>query len=175
MTRNDHSIDFASEAEFMAHAQALEQELSERYKEIADSLEVHNNPAVAELFHRLADRGESHAGKLIRAAQDIKLPQIPPWEYRWLNQGGPENCMQDAHYQMTPTQALQLAMRIERCAYNFYSLTAEGSSDPQILKLAIEMLNSKQGHLQVICEWLQKTSDLESTAPEDLDPPHMPE
>ena len=83
--------------------------------------------------------------------------------------------MQDTHYQMTPNQALQLAMRIERCAYDFYALTAQGTTDANLKRLAEDMLSSKQHHLALIEALLQKASDEPISKPEDFDPPHMPE
>ncbi len=169
------SIDFSSEGEFLAHAEALEQELADRYVDMADSMRVHNNPTVAELFDRLADFGNTQAGELIRYTKGIELPQVAPWEYQWLKLDGPESCMQETHYLMTETQALQLAMRLERCAYDFYSLTAEQSADAKTLKIAVEMLHSKQKHLELMRDWLKRTSAELPNPPEDLDPPHIPE
>ncbi|MEN8177379.1 MAG: ferritin family protein [Pseudomonadota bacterium] len=171
----DKSISFTSEAEFLVNAQALEQELAERYQEMADSMQVHNNLEVAGLFRKLGNYSETHAGELIHSANGLDLPQVPPWEYQWLTLDGPENCMQHTNYLMTPSQALQLAMRIERCAYDFYSQTAEETSDSNIRKLAVDMLTSKQKHLEQVSEWLLKASEQQPKTPEDLDPPHMPE
>ena len=40
--------------ELLAYSLAIEQEAAERYAELADQMEVHNNHEVAELFHKLA-------------------------------------------------------------------------------------------------------------------------
>jgi hypothetical protein len=169
------AIRFSSEAEFLVHAQALEQELAERYAEIADSMEVHNNTAVAQLFRELADYGETRAGKLIRYSQGMDLPQVPPWEYQWLSIDGAENGMQRLHYLMTSCQALKLALRIEQGACTFYLRTAEDAPDTRVKSLAVEMLASKQKHLGLLREWLRREEETHVMAPEDLDPPHMPE
>ena len=171
----DKSINFSSQAEFLAHAQALEQELANNYAQMADSFDVHNNPAVARLFHQLADHEETNAGKLIRLAQGMELPKIPPWQYLWLAQDGPENCMQETNYLMTPSQALQLAIRIENCAITFYTQTTQGTSDPNVIDLARDMLSCKLKHLTLLQDWLRKASENHPEAKMDLDPPHMPE
>jgi rubrerythrin len=170
-------IRFSSREEFLAHAHALEQELAERYGEMADSMQVHNNPAVAQLFRELADRGEEHAAELIGRAQGMDLPQIPPWEYQWLglDMPGPEDCMQQLHYQMTSSQALQLALRIEQCAGTFYQRSLQDSTDAEIKGLAREMLGSKQKHLRLLLDWQSREAAVQVEAQEDLDPPHMPE
>ncbi len=169
------SINFTSDAEFLAHAHALEQELTERYQEMADSMEVHNNLDAAKLFRQLADLGKSHAGELIQRAKGLELPQVPPWKYHWLRQDGPDSCMQDAHYLMAPSEALQLALRIERCAFDFYTHSVEGSSGKSVIGLAAEMLTGKQRHLEILRGWLDKELELHPGTPEDLDPPHIPE
>ncbi|MGD8588113.1 MAG: ferritin family protein [Chromatiales bacterium] len=176
MNRQDLII-FSSQEEFLAHAHALEQELAERYGEMADSMQVHNNPAVAQLFRELADTAESYAGKLIHQARGRALPQVPPWEYQWLgiDRLGPEDCMQQLHYQMTPYQALQLALRIEQCACTFYQRSAEDATDLEIKSLAREMLDSKQKQLALLRNCQYREEAVQVAAPEDLDPPHMPE
>ena len=169
-------ISFSSREEFLAHAHALEQELAERYAEMADSMQVHNNPAVAKLFRELADTGESRAGKLIRQVQDMELPQVPPWEYQWLDIDalGYEACLQQLHYLMTPYQALQLALRIEQCACTFYRRSSEDAVDPDIQDLARELFVGKQRHLALLQEWGRRQA-VQAKSPDDLDPPHMPE
>ena len=164
--KQGQSIHFISLEEFLVHAHALEQELTERYQEMADSLEVHNNLAVAELFHKLADYGATHAGALIQQANSQNLPQAAPWEYQWLTQNGLEACMQDTHYQMTSSEALRLALRIEHCALTFYTQTTDDSSALGI---------NKQQHLKLLQEWLDEESEPQPGPAEDLDPPHIPE
>ena len=170
-------ISFSSPEEFLSHAYALEQELAERYGEMADSMEVHNNPEVARLFRELADSGESRAAKLIRQARGMELPQVPPWEFQWLRLETPglEDGMQQLHYLMTPYQALQLAIRIEQCACTFYQRSSEDATDTDIEGLALEMLAGKQKHLAVLQAWRSREEESHVMTPEDLDPPHMPE
>ncbi len=158
------------------HAQALEQELAERYAEMADSMEVHNNTAAAQLFRELADYGESRAGELIRQAQGMELPQVPPWEYQWLvSIDGTENGMQQLHYLMTTCEALRLALQIEQGTCDFYLRATEDASDSSVMSLAAEMLASKRKHLGLLQEWLRQELANHVPEPEDLDPPHMPE
>jgi len=49
MSNTEHQP-IASVPEFLAHALELEAESHERYRELAECMEVHNNPEVAELF-----------------------------------------------------------------------------------------------------------------------------
>ena len=176
MNRPD-GFNFSSLAEFVAHAQALEQELAERYAEMADCMEVHNNLVVARLFRELADYGKSRADVLMRVMQGREVPQVSPWEYRWLELEtvGAADGMQQLHYLMTPCHALQLALRIERGTRSFYLRTVEDVKDNQVQELATKMLVDLRHHLALLQAWLRREQACFTMTPEDLDPPHMPE
>ena len=77
--------------EFLAHARALENESVDRYEELADVMEVHNNPEVAELFSKLAGYGRQHAAEVERLAAGMALPHIDPWDFKWIDGQGPES------------------------------------------------------------------------------------
>jgi hypothetical protein len=176
MNRQD-DFKFSSLEEFVAHAQALEQELAERYAEMADCMEVHNNPIVARLFSELAAYGESRAELLLRVMQGREVPRVSPWEYRWLDlvNTGLDACLQQLHYLMTPCHALQLALLIERGAYSFYLRTLEAVPECRIQELAAKMLVDLRHHLALLQAWIHQEQDSLAMTPEDLDPPHMPE
>lgn len=77
MNENDPTV-IQDIPDFLAHAIALEYESVERYQELADSMDVHNNPRVAELFRKLAHYGELHARDIEHHADGIELPGISP-------------------------------------------------------------------------------------------------
>ena len=76
--------------EFLLHAIVLERESVERYEELADSMETHNNPETGGLFRKLARYGELHAREIESHAQGLKLPDIAPWEFKWTTPESPE-------------------------------------------------------------------------------------
>ena len=45
-----------------------ERQHEKRYRELADSMEVHHNPQVAELFQRMAEYSDEHAAAALIAA-----------------------------------------------------------------------------------------------------------
>ena len=47
-------------AEFLAHSVELESEARERYLELAESMQAHNNTEVAEFFARMAEESRLH-------------------------------------------------------------------------------------------------------------------
>lgn len=163
-------------AEFLAHALELEVESAERYRELADSMEVHNNPDVAELFRKLAGYGDIHAQEVKDRAAGVPLPTIPPWDFKWSCPEGPESpCMEDAHYMMTKCQALELALHNEVRGRDFYAQVAAASPDGEVSRAAAEMAAEEDTHVQMLRQWFRREACDVQEVPEDLDPPNIPE
>ena len=163
-------------AEFLAHALELEVESAERYRELADNMQVHNNLEVAALFRTLAGYGDDHAAEVKQRAQGFELPYIPPWDFKWSCPEAPEApCMQDAHYQMNTCQALQLALHNEVRGRDFYAQVATTSSDAGVREAAQEMAEEEDGHVTMLREWITRESCHAEEQMPDLDPPNTPE
>jgi rubrerythrin len=163
-------------AEFLAHAIVLEQESVERYQQLADSMETHNNIEVAKLFRKLAHFGEKHAHEVEEHARAIDLPQISPWEFKWQCPESPESpCFDDAHYLMTTRQALTIARHNEQEGQHFYAQVAAESSNEEVRKLAAEFAEEEAEHVQILDHWLVNLTDPDSPPLEDLDPPNVVE
>ena len=171
-----HPID--NIADFLAHSLELEVESAERYSELADSMEVHNNPEVTELFRTLARYGDRHAAEVRQRAGDIPLPLIAPWDFKWSCPDSPEApCMDDAHYMMTKCQALELALHNEKRGRDFYRQVAANSPDPEVRRVAAEMADEENSHVHMLKDWIRKEACKLQEDPEDLedlDPPQMP-
>lgn len=162
--------------EFLAHAITLENESVERYQQLADSMETHNNMEVADLFRKLAHFGEIHAHEVEHHAEGMKLPQIPPWDYKWTCPEGPESgCEEDAHYLMDTRQALNMALHNEERGRQFYAAVAETSADEEVRKLANEFAEEEQEHVNILKKWVLHLSDPDTVPLDDLDPPNIPE
>lgn len=160
--------------EFLVHALELEEASQEHYEELADSMEVHNNLAVAELFRKLANYSRLHAKEVHDKAADLELPQIPPWDFKWKCPTAPEAfCMEDANYLMTTSQALEVALFNEVLGRDFYQEVADNTPSEAVRKLAQEMVEEENWHVEMLREWQQ---GIETQHPqEDLDPPNIPE
>ncbi len=167
----------ASVEEFLAHALALETESAERYRELADTMEVHNNEAVAHLFEQLAEYGDQHAREVAERAKGLELPEIAPWGYKWTCPEGPESaCADQVHYLMTPCDALKIALHNEIRGREFYAQVAAGSPDPEVRAIAGEMTAEEDEHVDLLNVWIARESADETESPqEDLDPPNTPE
>ncbi len=167
----------ASVEEFLAHALALEAESAERYRELADTMEVHNNEEVAGLFEQLAEYGEAHAREVAERAKGRELPEISPWDYKWTCPEGPESaCTDDMHYLMTTCDALRMALHNEIRGRDFYAAVAALSPDPEVRVIAAEMTEEEDQHVDLLNVWIARQSVDEPAPPqEDLDPPNTPE
>jgi rubrerythrin len=163
--------------EFLAHALTLENEAADGYQEIGDSMAVHNNPEVAELFYKFAKYGRMHAEEVASLAVGLELPHLAPWDFAWEDGESPEvPAAGSVHYMMTPTQALKLALRAEQQAHDFYAAVARSSQVAKIREMASEFATEEAEHVRLLTEWIKKYPTSEKTNWDfDPDPPGMPE
>ena len=162
--------------ELLAHAYAIEQEAFERYAELADTMETHNNPELAELFGRLTRIERIHADRILERAKGMELPHIAPWEYKWGGGESPESPdMSGVHYLMTPHHALSMALAAEQRALRFYEAAAEAAGDAGVRAMAEEFAEEERGHVRLMDQWLAKYPAPRQGWDEDPDPPTMQE
>jgi rubrerythrin len=160
-----------SESEFMAHAYAMEAEAAERYAEFADSMEVHNNREVAELFRKLSRIEQRHADQIL---EQMGWKQSPVWsaDVRWQGAEGPETAdPTELHYLMQPYHALQIALHNEKRARDFFARLAKVTTNPGVRKGALEMREDEAEHVRLIEEWIKRTPVPDSNWEADQDPP----
>jgi rubrerythrin len=169
--------DISSVAEFLAHALEMEVESAERYRELADNMEVHNNPEVAALFRRLAAEGDTHVKQVQQLAASTQLPDIAPWAFKWSSPDGPESAtMDDVHYLMNRCQALKLALHNEIRGLDFYRQVAARSPKAGVRQLAAQMAGEEQSHVTMLQSLLCGMEEEAAARPlADLDPPNTPE
>jgi rubrerythrin len=167
---------FASVAEFLAHALAVEREATTRYEEFADQMEVHHSNEVAALFRRMAGYEREHAQEIERRIGALQLPSLAPWDYRWVDSESPEAAPFDAaHYLMTARHALEIALANERRAQAFFELAAQAATDPEIKRLASEFAEEEREHVRYVEEALASTPGPAPGWDEDLDPASAPD
>lgn len=173
MSDND-AIIIDTVEEFLVHALELEEASQEHYEELADTMEVHNNLEVAELFRKLANYSRLHAEEVHEKASDMELPQMTPWDFKWKCPSAPEAfCMEDANYLMTTTQALEIALFNEIRGRDFYQEVADSTPTEAVKKLAQEMVEEENWHVEMLREWQESMED--QLPQDDLDPPNIPE
>lgn len=162
----------ATTADVLAHAYAMESEASDRYHDLADQMEVHNNPDVAEIFDKMARIEQIHADKLDALCRRHKVPRRAPWEYRWLDPEAPEvTPVDEAHYLMPAMQALKLALHNEQRALAFYEALEAGSPSAEVKAMAEEFAAEEREHVALVEKWIADYPDNSLYFPEDLDEP----
>jgi len=161
---------------FLTYSVTLEEEAAERHDELADMMEVHNNPEVAATFRKLAHYSRLHAREIRGRSAGHTLPVIAPWDFAWEGMEGPETAdIGGVNYLMTATQALRIAMGNEQRAHDFYSGISRLSPDGAVRALAAEFAAEEKEHLELLEKWLAKYPESGDETPFDPDPAHMPE
>ncbi|AWK87765.1 ferritin-like domain-containing protein [Azospirillum thermophilum] len=163
---------------FLAHAMELEREAAERYDELADSMEAHNNPEVAKLFRDLGGYSRKHAEEVRQIAEEYgPLPKVAPWEFDWGNATeSPEAAsFEHAHYLMRPHHALKMALMSEQQGAHYYASVAAETEDPDVARLAREFAGEEEGHVTLVRKWLERYPAPRDDWDEDPDPPNVAE
>ena len=161
---------------FLAYSVALEEEAADRHDELADMMDVHNNPDVAATFRKLAHYSRLHAQEMRDHSRGSDLPVIAPWDFGWETAEGPETgSIDEVHYLMNTARALQIAMGNERRAHDFYADIGRNSPHPDVRALAEEFAEEEKEHLELLEKWLRDIPESPDDTPFDPDPPHMPE
>lgn len=161
---------------FLAYSVVMEEEAADRHDELADVMDVHNNPDVAETFRRLAHYSRLHAQEIRTYSAKLELPKIAPWDFDWEGGEPPESADPGAvHYLMNRAQALRLAMENERRAHDFYAAISRDAPDEAVRKLAADFAEEEKEHLELLETWIAKVPESEHETPFDPDPPHTPE
>ncbi len=161
---------------FLAHALELEIEAADRYEELADSMEAHNNVEVASLFRSLAGYSRQHAEEVRRiAAEHGPLPKVAPWEFQWdATKESPEAAsFENAHYLMKPHHALKMALLSENQGNKYYASVAAETKDPEVARLAREFADEEAGHVTLVRQWLERYPAPKEGWDEDPDPPNI--
>ena len=65
----------SSVAELLAHAYHMELEAQERYRYLAEQMEVHNNSELASLFRKLSEVEGIHAKDILQQMQSMNVSQ----------------------------------------------------------------------------------------------------
>jgi rubrerythrin len=81
------------------------------------------------------------------------LPEIPPGEYAWLDQGTPEAAAHDLLFRlMTPHDALEIALGAERRAQSFFDEVYETATDEHLREVALDMAREEADHV----DWVER-------------------
>ncbi|CCG09181.1 ferritin-like domain-containing protein [Pararhodospirillum photometricum] len=158
--------------EFLAHAIALEEESGHRFDALADSLEVHHNCEVTELFRKMAHFSRLHLREVRRRAQGVDVPALKPWEFRWPDPEAPETvATEDTHYRLSAPEALTLALDSERRGEAFYRWVAQTSGNETVRTLATDFADEEAEHVALLEHTQARYQRPPAVFGDDLEPP----
>lgn len=159
----------------MVQAYAMENDAVERYTELADQMEVHNNAEVAQLFRKLARIEGLHAAKIVRE-MGWNRPPARTEAWMWHHSEAPESApIGELHYLMQPWHALQLALECEERAASFFSGIVNSTAPAVVRRVAREMAADEREHVRLIREWMKKVDPPGADWDRDPDPPYYSE
>lgn len=156
----------------MTWALWLELDAVERYRELADAMEMHNNREVGALFRKMESIERKHAESIMQSMAWTSPPPRPRGPAPWPGFEAPENVAhEDVHYLMQPWHALTLAMKGEERAVRFFTALARESRIPAVQAAAREMASEEQEHVDLVRAWLAKVPPPDESWRDDPDPP----
>ena len=162
----------ASIATLMTYALWLELDAVERYRELADAMEMHNNRDVSELFRKMAAIEGKHADKIMKQMAWTKVPPLPKGAAPWPGFESPETVAhEEVHYLMQPYHALALALKGEERAHRFFARLAGEATSPAVRRAAVEMADEEREHVELVRAWMAKVPRPDDDWREDPDPP----
>ncbi len=165
----------ASVEDLLAHARTMEAEAAERYDDLADQMEVHNNHEVARLFRKLAEIEAKHIAAVEAMGDGLDLPELKPWEHAWDSESPEATEVDEVHYLMTPYHVISIAMHHEKKAVEFFESVVENSADPKLREMAKGLAEEEREHVRLLGEWLVRYPKPEKGWDEDPDPPNLQE
>jgi len=158
--------------ELLALAYQIEADAVQRYIDLAEQMEVHNNQDLLKVFRDLARAEGIHAEEIRKMAGDTDLAAVAKRLGRWQKGGSPEEVdLGAAHYLMTPWHALQLALIGEKRALEFFTSVVDTTKDPKIKEMAGEFVEEEAEHVNLVYRLLRKYPKPSDNWSEDDDSP----
>ena len=162
----------ASIGTLMTYALWLELDAVERYRELADAMEMHNNRDVSELFRKMSTIEGKHVDKIMKQMGWTKVPPLPQGAAPWPGFESPETAAHDdVHYLMQPDHALALALKGEERAHRFFESLARAATTPAVRRAATEMAEEEREHVELVRAWMAKVPRPDDDWNDDPDPP----
>jgi rubrerythrin len=156
----------------MTYALWLELDAVERYRELADAMEMHNNRDVSELFRKMSTIEGKHVDKIMKQMGWTKVPPLPQGAAPWPGFESPETAAHDdVHYLMQPYHALALALKGEERAHRFFESLARAATTPAVRRAATEMAEEEHEHVELVRAWMAKVPRPDDDWNDDPDPP----
>jgi len=144
----------------------IEDEARDRYTEFVDQMEIHHTPDAAEFFRFMASNESKHGQLLTEKRQALfgdepsRMSRDMLWDIE-----APEYA--EAHAFMSPREAMEVALRCEVKAHDYFARALERVSDPEVRELFRELREEEVEHQEMVKTELAKLPPGPDVDPED--------
>lgn len=144
----------------------IEDEARDRYQEFVDQMEIHHTPEAAEFFRFMAANETRHGQQLtakrkaLFGDQSSRMTREMLWDVE-----APEYA--EAHAFMSPRQAMEVALRCEVKAHEFFARAIERVSDADVRELFAELREEEVEHQDLVKKELAKLPPGPDIDPDD--------
>lgn len=157
--------------DLLAVAFQIELDAVERYNLLADQMETHNNPELLKVFRDLARAEQIHSNEIRELARGFDVAAHAKTVGRFSGESPEEVDLSAAHYMMTPSHALQLALAAEKRALAYFTSIAETAKEPKVRATAAELIEEETEHVNLVNRLLRRYPMPDENWDDDLDPP----
>jgi rubrerythrin len=129
----------------------VEEEAQERYLEFVDQMEQHHTPEAAEFFAAMA-RNEQRHGEELRARRRSLFGDTPPRMKRSMLWDIEAPDYDQSRAFMSARQAMEVALRSETKAHEFFVRAIPHLADPDVKRLFEELRDEEVLHQSLVRE-----------------------
>ena len=137
-------------------AHRIEMDAAERYALLAGQMEVHNNPELVRMFHDLARAERRHAEKIRNLAGADGVGEDGGPIGHWKTESPESADLDAASYDMSPHDALQMALAAEQRALAFYIELADSKVERSVRELAAAFADEEREHVALCHRLLER-------------------
>jgi len=144
----------------------VEDEAEERYRELAENLELHHTEDAARFFRFMMGCEAKH-GEELRAKRKELFGDEPTTVDRSMLWEVEAPAFETARSFMTLQDALDVALAAETKAYEFFDGALPEVEDPEVRELFSELRQEEVEHMQMVREQMTKLPQGDGFDPED--------
>ncbi len=145
----------------------VEDEAGERYRELADNLELHNTGDAAGFF-RFMVTCEARPGAELRAKRKELFSDQPTTVDRSMLWDVEAPAFETARTFMSLQDALDVALAAETKAFEFFDTALPEITDSEVRELFTELRQEEVEHMQMVREQMKKAGDGDDFDPDDF-------
>jgi rubrerythrin len=144
----------------------VEDEAEERYRELAENLELHNTKDAASFFLFMMGCEAKH-GEELRAKREELFGDEPSTVDRSMLWDVEAPAYETARSFMTLQDALDVALAAETKAFEFFDGALPEVEDPEVRELFTELRQEEVEHMQMVREQMEKLPKGDGFDPSD--------